>query len=227
MRQKQVFIGLITEGSTDIRFLSSIINRSVQEIACECETEIEVPDVQPLRSTGRTFVEKMLNASQVACEKYGMSILFIHADSDNKKLDDVMNTKFKPFQNELSTKNENSYCKHIVPTIPIQMIESWMMADKQLLKQLINAESLHNAALGLERMPESYADPKSVIENAIRKSLLYMPKKKRNQIKISNLYEILGNRLDLNSLRKLPSFKLFEDNILQSFRELHLIRDNR
>lgn len=227
MKQKQIFIGLITEGPTDIRFLSGIINRTVQEIAIQCENEIEVSDVQNIYAQGDSFVEKMLNASHTACEKYSISLLFIHADADNRKLDDVMTAKFAPLQKALVSKDDDNYCKHIVPTVPIQMIESWMMADKQLLKRLINAEYISNIKLGLERMPETYADPKSVIENAIRQSLSTMPKKRRNQIRISDLYEILGNSLDLNSLRALPSFQNFEQNISQAFIDMHLIQQRK
>ena len=59
----------------------------------------------------------------------------------------------------LKSMPEEEYCKHIIPTIPIQMIESWMLADKELLKRLINAKDMSDADLGLDRAPESYADP--------------------------------------------------------------------
>ena len=106
----------------------------------------------------------------------------------------------------------------------VQMIESWMLADKGLLKHLINAKDMSDADLGLERTPESYADPKNVIENAIRRSMSDQPKKKRNQIGIADLYEILGNRLSLDRLRAIPSFVQFEDSVVMVFRDMGLMR---
>ena len=78
--------------------------------------------------------------------------------------------------------------------------------------------------MGIDRQPESYADPKSVIEEAIRKAMLNQPKKKRNQIGIADLYELLGNRLSLDKLRTIPSFTQFETNVINVFKEMGLMR---
>lgn len=37
-----LFAGLFAEGSTDIRFLESIVNRTLVDIAYECKGEIEI-----------------------------------------------------------------------------------------------------------------------------------------------------------------------------------------
>ena len=166
----------------------------------------------------------MLDASKCAWQEYGISALCIHADSDARSLDVVMQNKFEPFFSVLNEMSEEDFCKHIIPTIPIQMIESWMLADKGLLKHLINAKNMSDADLGLERMPESYADPKNVIENAIRRSMSEQPKKKRNQIGIADLYEILGNRLSLDRLRTIPSFVQFENSVVEVFKDMGLMR---
>lgn len=166
----------------------------------------------------------MLNASKRACQDYGISALCIHTDSDDPSANNVIQYKFEPLFSELNTLSEEEYCKHIIPTIPIQMIESWMLADKELLKFLINAQDMSNEDLGIERLPESYNDPKSAIENAIRIAMSRLPQRRRNQIVISDLYEILGNRLSLDRLRAIPSFVQFESNILKVFRDMGLMR---
>ncbi len=220
----QLFIGLIAEGNTDVRFLKSVIYNSIQDISWDCDSEIEIFDIREIKAEGDGFVEKMLAASHTATNQYGISILCIHTDSDDRTIQSVMENKFTPFFAELDKMDNLEYCKHIIPTIPIQMIESWMLADRDLLKQLINAVGIRDVDLGLERDPESYADPKAAIENAINIAMSHQPKKRRDSIKISDLYETLGNRLSLERLRSIPSFNHFEESVRQNFRDMGLMR---
>lgn len=221
---KQLFIGLIAEGTTDVRFLKNVIFKSIQELSWQCDNQVEIFDIREIAADGEGFVEKMLKASKNAWQDYGISALCIHADSDARTIGAVMQNKFEPFFSALKDMPEEEYCKHIIPTIPIQMVESWMLADKELLKQLINAKDMSDADLKIDRAPESYADPKNAIENAIRISMYEQPKKRRNQIGIGDLYEVLGNRLSLEKLRSLPSFVEFEKNVVSIFKDMCLMR---
>ena len=49
-------------------------------------------------------------------------------------------------------------------------------------------------------------------------------KKKRDQLSIADLYEVLGNKLSLETLRGIPSFVQFEENVICVFREMGLMR---
>ena len=104
------------------------------------------------------------------------------------------------------------------------MIESWMLADKELFKQQINAIEKRDVDLGIEKAPEKYSDPKSTIEQAIRIAMSGQSKKKRDQISISDLYEVLGNSIELTKLRTIPSFADFENNVINVFKEIGLMR---
>lgn len=219
---RQVFIGLITEGKTDLRFLKTVVTNTFQEVSWDCLRQVEIVDIKEIKAKGRSFADKMLDASSEAFSS-GVTILCIHADSDGPSARNVMNFKFIPFLRTLEQADDNSYCKIIVPTIPVQMIESWMLADKCLLKKLINASDKSDEDLGIEKSPEEYSNPKTVIQNAIRISMLDQPKKRRDQIELSDLYEILGNRLDLSALRRIPSFSVFENSVRMAFRTMGLM----
>lgn len=221
---RQLFIGLCAEGNTDVRFLKTVIANVLQEISWECSTQVDIADVRTVNGEGQSFVEKMLDASNKAEEIYGISILCVHADSDHRTIDVVKKNKFDPFLSRLETLPDARYCKFIVPTIPIQMVEAWMLADKILLKQLINASQIRDVDLGIERDPESYSDPKEAIQNAIRVAMQGRPKKMRDQIDISDLYETLGNRLGLEKLRQIPSFLFFEGQIRRVLQKMGLLR---
>lgn len=221
---QQLFIGLIAEGTTDVRFLKNVIFRSIQELSWQCYNQIEIFDIREISAKGDSFVDKMIDASKRAQQEYGISLLCIHTDSDARTVDEVMQYKFTPFLSALKKLTDEDYCKYIVPTVPIQMIESWMLADKPLLKRLINAKDMSDSDLGIEKAPESYSNPKNVIENAIRKSMVNQSKKKRDQLSIADLYEILGNKLSLETLRGIPSFVQFEKNVICVFREMGLMQ---
>ena len=220
---KQLFVGLIAEGTTDVRFLKNVIYRSITELSWQCDSQVEVFDIREIAVDGDTFSDKMLAASKSAFE-CGISVLCIHADSDARSIKEVMQNKFSPFFEALKDMPEEDYCKHIIPTIPIQMIESWMLADKELFKQQINAIEKRDVDLGIEKAPEKYSDPKSTIEQAIRIAMSGQSKKKRDQISISDLYEVLGNSIELTKLRTIPSFADFENNVINVFKEIGLMR---
>lgn len=220
---KQLFIGLIAEGTTDIRFLKNVVSKSIQELSWQCDNQVEIFDPKEITAVGDNFMEKMLAASKQAWEE-GISVLCIHADADAPSINSVMNYKFSPFLDALKKMSNEEYCKHIIPTIPIQMIESWMLADKVLLKQLINAKGFSDNDLGIEKEPESYSNPKSVIEGAIHKAMSELPKRRRDRICIADLYEVLGNRLTLEKLRTIPSFSQFETSVLYVFKDMGLLR---
>lgn len=220
---RQLMIGLIAEGTTDLRFLKNVIYKSIVELSLQCINQVEIFDIMEISAEGDSFVSKMIDASKRAASD-GISILCIHTDSDSRSIDAVIQNKFVPLLDELQKISGNDCCKNIIPTIPIQMIESWMLADKELLKQLINATKLSDTALGIDKKPETYSDPKSTIENAIRIAMAGQTKRRRNDIRISDLYETLGNRLNLESLRTIPSFVSFEENVIKSFKQMGLMR---
>lgn len=221
---RTLIVGLITEGTTDLRFLKNVIYKSIVELSWQCNELVEILDVREISANGDSFVSKMTDASKLAWQKYGISNLCIHADSDSPTIDAVIQNKFDPLLSELQKFSDNDCCKNIIPTIPIQMIESWMLADKELLKQLINAAKLSDTDLGIDKKPETYSDPKSTIEHAIRIAMAGQTKRRRNDIRISDLYETLGNRLTLDSLRAIPSFVSFEANVIKSFKQMGLMR---
>lgn len=219
---KQIIFGLTAEGSTDIRFLKNVISRLLTELSWECSSVFDVYDIQVINSEGDTFVEKMIDAATKAFDY--TQALCIHVDADNRTFDNAIKNKFEPFFTELESIQQPNICRCIIPTIPIQMIESWMLADKNLFKLLIDARNISDETLKIEKAPESYSDPKSVIEAAIRYSLSSKSKRRRDTISISDLYEPLGNSIGIDSLRRIPSFAAFESNVRNALKQLGLLQ---
>ncbi len=215
---KQIIVGLITEGSTDVRFLESIVRRTFEDIAFECTQDIDI-FVHILKTPKiGTFVDYTKNASNDGVTSYGIMTLAVHTDADRDTYQERMNNKIDPAKNALNKLNED-YCKLITPIIPVRMIEAWMLADKELLKSEIGTTKSDND-LGIHRAPETIADPKHIIEEAIRIATEHLPKR-RQKLSISELYAIIGDTISIKELEKLDSYRKFQDAVRNTYRALN------
>jgi len=223
MAAKQIFIGYTTEGRTDVRFLEKIIERAFEEIAYECLGDVE-PVIWPLKvdKTGLTFSEYALKAAQQGVDEIGMMILCIHSDADAPTNQDVLDNKIIPAKELIIAQSDDTTCKVMVPVIPVQMMESWMLADKALLKNEIGTTKT-DIELKIDRAPETIADPKAVIEEAIRIAQQEKTKRKRRELNISDIYLAMGQKITIKKLERLQSYKHFQDDIRNAYRELHLM----
>lgn len=216
---KQIIIGLITEGSTDVRFLESIVRRTFEKIAFECPQDIEIY-IQPLRvdKVGLSFIELIEKASREGVSSIGIMALAVHTDADRDTYEQRLNNKIIPAQTSLNGR-DNNYCKILTPVIPVKMIESWMLADKELLKKEMGTTK-SDKELGIKRNPESIANPKSVIEEAIRIATENLSRR-RQKLSISDLYAIIGDTISLDELSKLDSYRKFQDAVRNTYRKLN------
>ena len=218
---KQLLIGLYTEGTTDIRFLGSVIKRSFEAINYECQVDMEIFDIQNIKVNKSSFAEDVINASRRGIDDFGITILCVHADADNGNDTNVYNNKINPALSKIKNTTEN-LCDVIVPVVPVQMIESWMLADKELFKKEIGTDKTDND-LGIYKNPELYADPKEVIKNAIRIANQERGKRHRNELNISDLYLPIGQSVSIDKLRQIPSYCKFQDNVREALKKLNYL----
>lgn len=218
---KLIFAGLFTEGTTDVRFLESIVRKSLEDVAFECQGQIETEvKVIEINKSNLAFVEQVLAASKKGIDDYGIMFLCVHTDSDDDTDKQVMESKIIPAIKSLNEKNESEYCKILVSVIPVHMTEAWMLADKELLKSEIGTE-LSNFDLGIHAMPESVTKPKEAIMNAIRIVQSDLTRRKRNRgMDISELYQIIGQKLELSQLENVESYRKFKESLKSAFKEL-------
>jgi hypothetical protein len=214
---RQIIIGFCTEGTTDTRFLESIIQRTFEDIAFECTQQVEILPLFPLRKKPGTFVVAHLEVLKRAYE-FGTTMFCIHVDSDSPSDDGVYQTRINPLNESLA--DQDNICTNLVLVVPIQMIESWMLADKALLKSELGT-TRSDIDLGIHRPPEGIADPKEVLRSAISVAHADFPKRRR-QLALSDIYLPIGKKIDLDKLRTLSSFRKFEEAVRHSFRQINL-----
>lgn len=218
---RQLIIGFTTEGPTDVRFLESIIQRSFEDVAFECDGQIEVLPLQHIEKQTGDFVTVVQTCAQQAQEQ-GAMVLCIHTDADDRNDINVFTYKINPAFTTISNLQEDNLCKNLVAIVPVQMTEAWMLSDKELLKSEIGTNK-NDKELGIHKPPEDYSDPKHTIEEAIRIARQDLPKHRRRQLSIGELYSIIGQKVDLTVLANLPSYQKFKEAIKDAFRKLNYL----
>lgn len=219
---KQIIIGFTTEGSTDVRFLESIIQRSFEDVAFECVGQVEILPIQYVDKQDGDFITTIRYCSQQA-EKRGIMVLCVHADADDRTDANAFNFKINPaFTAMNNDEQERHLCKNLVAIVPVQMIEAWMLSDKELLKAEIGTGK-NDEALGIHRSPEVYANPKQAIKTAIRIAREDLTSRRRRDLTISELYLPIGQKISLTTLEGLPSYQKFKEAVRDAFRKLNYL----
>ncbi len=214
-------IAYTTEGSTDERFLNTIIKKVFEEAAFECDGVIEVYDPVFIKlPKSDSFINSVIKLSEYA-HLSGINILCVHVDADSNKDDEVNEFKITPAFLAVNAQPDDAVCKNLVSIIPIHMTEAWMLADKDLLKDEIGT-SLSNTDLGINRQPESMANPKEIIVNALNLAQAHLPNR-RNRIDIGDLYQPIGQKIKMEQLEKLVSFVKFRRSVTKALRRLNYL----
>lgn len=221
-----VSLALYSEGSTDDRFLPLIIVRTAQRILKQYQKHnLQILPVKPIYARKqRDRSRSLLEAARIASEH---QILIAHSDSDARGLDQTRQQLFLP-GSELVQQQQHGVCKCLVPLIPIQAVESWMLADYRLLLEEIGtrkkAGDLHIPEKA--HLVETIARLKERLEEAIRLAFKDQPNRLRRmstrEIRLS-LYEPMGRNIDLDRLELLDGYQAFKQELIMAFSLLDIL----
>ncbi len=219
----QLILSFYGEGVTDNRFLPIIIERTAQKIigihsrqVVDVLEPIVLKVKEPELSTGAKHI------LDVAKQAVGCHALIVHADADYATLDRTLNERIYPGFT-LAQEADVPVCRNLVPIIPVQMIEAWMLADPDTLKQVIGTK-LSNNALNIPphaRHVESIADPKKRIEEVIQTALAQQTRRRRRRITIGMLYEPVARQIAIERLKLVPSYERFWVDLSHELVELN------
>lgn len=225
----EVTIALYAEGSTDNRFLPVIIQRTCIAILIRYErfnTDVLLPQGIYV---DKTRVDSKLDHCilDAARQAYGYHLLIVHADGDSGDYQQARNERFEPGY-VLVQQNQDTVCKILIPIIPIRMIEAWLLADQEALKEVLHISSaiheLHNFGIPEKtKEVERYRDPKNILLQIIRKIYPRLPERRHKQI-LANLYEELAPIISIERLLQVPSYQQFIKDLEAAFQMLNLIR---
>lgn len=215
-------LALYAEGASDNRFLPPIIRRTAEKlIALYGQRTVDVfePVIVP-RQQESTHAACILQAANYA---HGYHALIVHADADDRTPDSAKANRIQPGFNLVSRHN-GSVCKHLVPIIPVQMIEAWMLADYSASQETIGT-NMSPRDLGLPARPalvEEYANPKRALQEVISRAIANRSQRRR-RFDISSHQEALARRINLETLALVPSYQEFVNDLKNILSALHFI----
>jgi hypothetical protein len=220
-------LALYAEGHADEGFLPVVIQRTAEQVLARRGRAI-VDVLEPIslnHTIDRLFptrVERMLEAARRAS---GYHALIVHADADYPTRDRALLERFRPGQTKVrqARQAQESVCEHLVPIIPVQMTEAWMLADPDALREVIGANQTTDA-LGAPMHPhqvESDPDPKQTLDAVIEKALAQRARRRR-RIALRSIYEPLARQISLARLIGVPAYQQFVADLTQTLVALGL-----
>lgn len=214
-------LGLYAEGSTDERFLSPVIRRTTEEILANYDggNMWDEAIIMRIRLNTGQYVNRAQSILAAAAEAQGCHILIVHADADGPTPDRALAERFQPGL-VLVKQAGKKVCQDLLPVIPIQEIEAWLLVDREtLLKELkVNQNTRISGIPPVQRI-ESTARPKEELDRIIRA----INNAQGRAIGRKELYEPLGETVRLERLAALSAYNRFITDLTEALTNLGII----
>ncbi len=208
----KLHIAFCGEGTTDVKLFRNLTEELVQRILLESNITAELSWTKIKKPPGNSE-EALLQAASKAKEQH---VLIFHRDADCKSRDECLQNHFNSGLQKIREMNASNRIKHIIPAIPIQESEAWMLCDKELLKDLLETDlSYQELELTYQvKRIESIRDPKAVIQRAINNHQQRLsPRKRKRAVELPDLYERFGTEVQIDKLMQIPSFATYERDL--------------
>ena len=208
----KLHIAFCGEGTTDEKLFRNLTEELVQRILLESKITAELSWTKIKKPTGSSE-ESLLRAASEAKEQH---VLIFHRDADCRSRDECLQSHFNSGLQEIQKVDASNRIKHIIPAIPIQESEAWMLCDKELLKDLLETNlSYQELELTYQiKRIETIGDPKAVIQRAINNHRERLsPRKRKRAVKLPDLYERFGTEVRIEKLMQIPSFETYERDL--------------
>lgn len=201
-----------------MRFLSHIVQRTFEDILLQDATaDVEVYEPQVIAKIPHDDFKEAVYRYAKDAYACGCMLLCIHVDADASDDKAARKHKIDPAFGYVQAHEAQDVCKELIAMIPVHMTEAWMLADTDLLRRELMAPGLPPFR------PEQHADPKQILEKAIAE---HCPpgRRGRSQVRISDLYGPIGQKISLKQLESLPSYKAFCEQVRDLLHQLNYIR---
>lgn len=218
---------LYAEGPTDQRFLPLIIQRTaVQILSQRGHTIVDV--LEPMLVEPPAKGERDHAILAVARRVHGYHLLFVHADADAPTATAALRQRIAPgiALVQAAQQRGETVCPDLVPIVPVQMTEAWMLADRAALLAVMGSPADHHD-LAMPVRPqqvEQIADPKQQLSSIFAEALASRTRRVRRRHRIAELYEPLGRTVDLTALAQTPSYQQFVADLTQALIALNFAR---
>ena len=191
--------GLITDGSSD-QALIPLLTTLLSDLL----PQARIDTLQWIAPANKNSLSEKISYA-LDTGNFQLDILFVHRDAENE-------TVAKRVE-EISQSTPAG--KHpIVCVIPVKMTESWLITSDKAIKEAVgNSHSKAKLDLPAQNKIES-CDAKAVLFEALTQAREHGAHRRRKFKPERFRQRVAELTTDLTALRKIPSFKLMEDALL-------------
>lgn len=194
----------LREGSSDDGLLPHL-----RELLIEAGATEVVGRVPNLTGSVRKKVATLISSGPVP------HVIFIHRDSDGPDPERR--------RNEIRSQSSAAGAAHVVPVIPVQTLEAWLLLDPGAIRAVVgNPAGRKPLELPAAGRVESVADPKSVLRAALLQAADRTGQRHQEvRRNFPRHRRLLLERFDRDGpLRDLPSWRQLRDDITELVRVL-------
>ena len=224
---RSLVLALYAEGPSDHLFLPIVIQRTSRQLL-EQHKQMAVR-VLPVKSIelNRTGLGQAEYIAQAAAKAVDCNALVVHSDADHPTAEIALRDRYEPGYELVRQMREQGQeaCELLLPLIPIQMTEAWMLADHEVLLQRVIGTNMSAQNLGLPtraRQIEANADPKETLNTAIRRAYQHRSRRHRD-VDVTEYYKELAQKIRLERLHFLSSYQHFVRDLATTLRTLNFV----
>ena len=195
---RQILFGVYAEGQTDYRYFPTLLRRYVVQLCSENGVVAGVMEPLSIRRLDGTFIEQM---GKVEMEFSGLQYIFVHNDADSRTTENVIQNKWQPWMKRCEQPEK------WIPVIPVKMLESWLLADREALASTFIIGSAKLTEILGDSNPEQISDPKAKLGEVIRAG---------KQRRTTGYEENLAQRSRFLELEKLSSFRDLRERLIKT-----------
>lgn len=220
-------LALNAEGATDERFLPILVQRTAEQILAQRgRTSVDILEPILLRPIiDHPSMNRAECIREAARRSAGYHALIVHADADHPTPERALQERYRPGL-ELVQEARHAHepvCDYLLPIVPVQMTEAWLLADPDALRTAIgSAADAH--VLGLPSRAgdvESDPNPKRTLNQAVQRALADRPRRRR-RMDLRTLYEPMARQVNLCRLAGVPAYRQFASELTQALIALHM-----
>lgn len=215
-------LALYAEGPTDTRFLSPLLLRLCRDLCLRHQRQLVDVAEDVMALADATGVKDAPRAERIAAAGRAAvgawNILFVHSDGEGDPAR-VLRERVQPGLSALRA--EALPRTECVPVVPIRETEAWTLVDGEALRQVFGT-TLSDADMALPaagRAVEGITDPKAVLDAAFQAT---QPNGRRARAGAAAMLHLLGERVSLQRLREIPSFRTLESDLLDALHRLRI-----
>ncbi|MEM8994545.1 MAG: hypothetical protein AAGF23_07110 [Acidobacteriota bacterium] len=200
---------LVSEGSSDQALIPAIDWLLRQHVPADLQTTWA--DLRDLPNPPRDLDSKLLKAAQL----YPCELLCIHRDGDREGRAPRVREIRRALSQAFPEKPQPAVC-----VIPVRSLESWFLFDETAIR-MASSNPRGREALNLPplRSLEALAKPRERLQECVRAASGPRRRRKREMTPHQALRRIAELTRDFTPLRELPTFRAFEDELVQTLQK--------